>query len=227
MTPPKSFSVIITGSTGMVGEGVLIECLEHPAVTEVLVVNRRPLDRKHPKLKEVIHKDFTDFSPISNQLSGYDACFHCMGVSSIGMDEEQYTKLTYGITRSLVDTVYAGNPDTVFNYVSGEGTDREQSGSTMWARVKGRTEQMILDRGFRDAYMFRPGAIVPEKGVKSRTGWVNTLLWVTQPLYPWFRKMDSITTSDRIGLAMINSVLKPWDKKTLKNQDINELALRG
>ena len=218
-------NVIITGTTGMVGKGVLLECLESSAITAVTVINRKPLDLTHPKLTEILHKDFLDFAPIENQLTDYDACFHCMGVSSVGMKEEQYNTLTYSITKSFVDTLHTKNPSMVFNYVSGTGTDSTEQGGKMWARVKGKTENLILNAGFKDAYMFRAGAIVPEKGIKSSTGWYNILYVVFRPLFPLMRKINSITTSSRLGKAMINSITANQELKLLENKDINDLGV--
>lgn len=216
--------VIITGSTGMVGKSVLIECIKHPEVEEILVINRTSLGMQHPKLKELLHTNFLDFSEIKNQFKGFDACFHCMGVSSAGMNEEAYTKYTFSITKTLVDAVYDMNPSCVFNYVSGAGTDTTEKGKIMWARVKGRTENMVLNKGFKDAYLFRLGGIIPGKGIKSKTPWINVLLTAFKPLYPLLKKMKFITTSQQIGLAMINTVLFPSELKILENHDVNLLA---
>lgn len=216
--------VIITGSTGMVGKGTLIECLESSKVEQVLVINRSPLNLEHKKLIEVLHPDFSDFSSISDKLKGYDACFHCMGVSSIGMNEEQFLKLTYAITDALASTLYKTNPNMVFNYVSGFGTDSSEKGRVMWARVKGKTENRILNIGFKDAYAFRPGIILPEKGVKTKTSWYNAIYAIGKPLFPLFKKMSSVTSSSRLGKAMINTVLYPQRLKHLENADINKLS---
>lgn len=216
--------VIITGSTGMVGQAVLIECLEHNKVEEVLVVNRSSIGLNNPKLKEIIHKDFADFSAIKDQLAGYDACFHCMGVSAAGMSDEKYMALTFGISKSLADVLFETSPGLVFNYVSGTGTDSSENGNTTWANVKGKTENYIFEKGFKDAYAFRPGVILPEKGVQSKTSLYNIMYILTRPLFPLLRKLDSITTSSKVGLAMINSVLKGQDNKILENVDINNLA---
>lgn len=216
--------VIITGSTGMVGKGVLLECLERDEVTTVLVVNRRPLIIQHEKLVELIHEDFTDVSSISDKLKGYDACFYCMGVSSVGMKEATFSKITFDTVKAFADTLYVSNPEMVFNYVSGVGTDSTESGNTMWARVKGKTENYILNKGFKDAYMFRPGAIIPEKGIQSSTAWYNWIYIITRPFFPMMRKMKNITTTIRIGDAMINSVIKPNDEKHIENPAINKLA---
>lgn len=216
--------VIITGSTGMVGKGVLLECLDDERIKEVVVINRNPIQMVHDKLKEIIHKDFTDFSPIKDLLKGYDACYHCMGVSSAGMSEEKFHKLTYTVTESLAKNLIDNNPNMVFNYVSGQGTDSSEKGRVMWARVKGKAENLILNLGFKDAYAFRPGAIIPEKGVKSSTGWYNLFYVIFRPLFPILRTIKSVTTSIKIGKAMINTLFKPQALKHLEGADINTLA---
>ena len=216
--------VIITGTTGMVGRGVLIECLESSSIEKVLVINRNSLKLNHPKLKEVIHKDFFDFSSIKKELKGYDACFHCMGVSSVGMKEEEYHRFTYGITEELAKTLFDINSQMIFNYVSGEGTDSTEKGKVMWARVKGKTENMILNMGFKDAYMFRLQVILPLKGVKSKTYWVNVFYKLMRPFFGLLVKRKNITTSVNVGKAMINSVLVGSSSKLLENEMVNKLA---
>jgi nucleoside-diphosphate-sugar epimerase len=216
--------VIITGSTGMVGKGVLLECLDDSRVEEVLLINRNSLGMSHPKIKELTHKDFSDFTAIQDQLKSYDACFHCMGVSSSGMNEEKYTKLTYDFSKSLASTLYGVNPKMVFNYVSGTGTDSTEKGTVMWARVKGKTENMILNMGFKDAYAFRPGAIIPEKGIQSKTSWYNMIYTFTKPIFPLLKKVKSVTTTSNLGRAMINSVDHSQPLKHLEGADINRLA---
>lgn len=216
--------VIITGSTGMVGQGVLIECLESASVEEVLVINRNSLKQTHPKLKEIIHKDFFNFNSIKEELKGYDACFHCMGVSSIGMKEEEYHRFTYGITEEIVKVLFENNPQMVFNYVSGKGTDSSEKGEVMWARVKGKTENLILNKGFKDAYMFRLQIIIPLKGVQSKTSWVNVFYMLMRPFFFFLVKRKNITTSVNVGKAMINSVLTGSSFKLLENEMVNKLA---
>lgn len=218
--------VIITGSSGMVGRAALLECMEHPDVTEIVVINRSSITINHPKLKEIVLTDFSDFTAISSQLSGFDACFHCMGVSVVGLNETKYTALTYGITKSLADVLFDQNPEMVFCYVSGTGSDRSESGNIMWARVKGRTENYILNKGFKDAYAFRPGVILPEKGVKSKTGWYNAIYVLMKPFYPFIKNSKNITLSSKLGKAMINSVLFSQPLKHLENSDINKLSLK-
>ena len=216
-------NAIITGTTGMVGKAILLECLEHPSVNSILVINRKSIGLKHPKLKEIIHSDFFDLSPIQHELKGYNACFFCLGVSAMGLNEAQYHKLTYDLTVHFAETVAKENVEMTFNYVSGAGTDSSEKGKTMWARVKGKTENKVASL-FNEAYLFRPGAILPEKGVKSNVGWYNAVYVVLRPFFPLLKKMDSITTSSRLGEAMINSVLHGYAKKHLENTDINILA---
>ena len=216
--------VIITGSTGMIGKGVLYECLDHPRIEKVLVINRNTIGIEHPKLKEILLKDFSHLGKVQDQLIGYDACFYCMGVSVIGMNEERYTHITYTIGKLFADMLYKLNPSMVFNYVSGTGTDSTEKGRSMWARVKGKTENYVLNKGFKDAYAFRPGAIIPEKSIKSRTRWYNMLYFITRPLFPLLKKSKGITTTTKIGLAMINSLIHPSNLKHLENKEINQLA---
>lgn len=218
--------VIITGSTGMIGKGVLLECLDHKDISAVLCIGRNSTGEKHPKLKEILHKDFADFSSIQGKLSGYDACYYCMGVSAAGMNEEKYTRMTYDYTMSLANTLLGLNKDMTFIYVSGVGTDSTEKGRQMWARVKGKTENDLLNLGFKKAFMFRPGAIVPLRGIKSRTAlyqfmydYMGWLLWLMKTFSP-----DSVTDTTKIGLAMIGISKIGSNKKVLMPMDINELA---
>ena len=215
--------VIITGATGMVGRSTLNECLANDKVDEVLAINRRSLGLKHPKLKELIHLDFSD---AVEHFKGHDACFHCMGVTSVGKDEAEFTKFTFDITKSLADACYAANPDMVMNYVSGAGTDTSGKGSTMWARVKGKTENYILNKGFKDAYMFRLGALIPEGEVSSGVSWYKYIYMAMTPFFPLLKKLSSFTTSSKFGKAMINTVLHSQEIKHLENKDINAMATK-
>lgn len=219
--------IIITGSSGMVGKGVLLECLDSPFIEKVLVINRSSINMQHPKLNEILLPDFLQVETIKDQLKGYDACFYCMGVSSLGMNEETYHKITYSTAKAFVDVLFDLNPDMIFNYVSGTGTDSTEKGSTMWASVKGKTENMVLGKGFKDAYAFRPGGILPERGIKSRTGWYNAIYFITRPLFPIFRRSANFTTTTKLGKAMINTLRFPSDNKILENRDINALAEKG
>lgn len=210
----------------MVGKGVLLECLENDNVESVLVVNRRPLGMQHPKLKEVIHKDFYDIGPIKEELKGYNACYFCMGVSSVGLSNEDYYKLTYTLTTHWADTLVGLNPDMTFCYVSGDGTSTEENSRMEWANVKGKTENHILALPFKDSYAFRPGMIQPLKGVMPSFKLYRNLMFVFKPLFALVKALakNSITTSVNIGLAMIAVTLNPSQKKHLHNKDINELA---
>lgn len=214
-------NVIITGATGMVGEGVLHECLEHPAVESVLVINRRPCGVKHEKLQEIIHGDFSDLSAIEDKLIDYNACFFCSGVSSVGMKEDEYRKLTYNLTLSFAEPLKRLNPEITFNYVSGAGTDSTEKGRTMWARIKGKTENDLL-KMFKSAYMFRPGYIQPTKGLQN----AYTIYKVFAPVYPFLRMLfpNYVGTLEEIGLAMINSVLKGYPERILEIKDIRDLS---
>ena len=211
-------NAIVTGATGMVGEGVLHECLIHPDVESVLVINRKPGGVKHEKLKEIIHKDFFELSSIESQIAGYNACYFCAGVSSIGKKEDEYKHITYDLTLNFANTLLKHNPDLTFCYVSGSGTDSTEKGRTMWARVKGKTENDLLKLPFKAAYMLRPGYIQPTKGLKN----TYKIYKVFAPFYPIFKLLFSkyVTTLREIGLAMINVTLYGSDKKVLECKDI-------
>lgn len=220
----QKFNVIITGSTGMVGKSVLLECIEHPSIDKILLINRSALKFDHPKVDEVLLADFSQMHTIKDQLKDYDACFHCMGISSVGKSDEEFIEITFDLTQKLADILYELNENMVFNYVSGTNTDSTEKGKIMWARVKGKTENYILNKGFKDAYMFRPGAIVPEKGIRSSTGWYNIVYVLLKPFFPLMKKNKNITTTTKFGLAMINSLISPINLKHLENIDINQLA---
>ena len=168
-------NVLITGASGMIGKGLLLECIKSPSIRSITLINRSPVDVQDPKIKEILLQDFMDIDSVKDQLENIDACFHCMGVSSMGMSEEKYTQLTFEVTKRLANMCYDLNPDMTFNYVSGVGTDSSEKGRIMWARVKGKTENYILSKGFQKSCMFRPGFIIPENGIKSRTRLYNRL----------------------------------------------------
>ena len=218
----KRNKVILTGATGMVGKGVMLECLDHEAIDKVLVIGRNSIKMEHPKLKELVHKDFTDYSGVKDQLSGYDACFFCLGISAAGLSEDQYTKITYDYTLLLAKTLFKNNPQMTFNYVSGQGTDSTKQGRMMWARVKGKTENDLLNMGFKQAFMFRPGAIIPLRGIKSRTKSYQFIydyfMWLVKGIKAI--SPNSVVNTTQIGLAMINAMLKGYDKNVLKPKDI-------
>ncbi|MDP2386635.1 MAG: epimerase [Bacteroidota bacterium] len=214
--------VIVTGATGMVGEGVLHECLLHRDVEEVLVISRKPCEVKHPKLKEIIHKDFYDIGPIANQLKGYNACFFCLGVSSVGMKEEEFSKLTYILTLNFARELSRVNSDLTFCYISGAGTDSSEKGKTMWARVKGKTENELMKLPFKAVYNFRPGVLSPTKGLRNTLTYYKYLGW----LLPVIRLLapNSISSLKQLGTAMINTALKGYEKKIIEVKDIHVLS---
>jgi uncharacterized protein YbjT (DUF2867 family) len=214
--------VIITGATGMVGEGVLHECLQSEAVEHILVINRKPCGIQHPKLREIIHADFFDLSAIQNQLTGYNACFFCLGVSSIGMKEPEYYKLTYSLTMNVAGVLATQNNDMTFCYISGASTDSSEKGKIMWARVKGKTENDLMKLSFKQVYNFRPGYMQPTKGLKNTLSFYKYASW----LYPVFRLLlpKSVSTLKELGLAMIQATLKSYPKHILEVKDIVALA---
>jgi len=217
----KKIKVIITGSTGMVGEGVLHECLKHPTVESILVINRRPCGVTHEKLKEIIHSDFYNLTPIQVQLTGYDAIYFCMGVSSVGMKETDYKRITYNLTMHFADTLYQLNPDITFTYVSGSGTDSSENGRIMWARVKGKTENDLIKK-FKNAYVFRPGYIQPTKGLKN----TYRIYRFTGPFYPILKTLfpKYVCTLEDLGKAMLQCTLSGYEKQILENRDISNAA---
>jgi uncharacterized protein YbjT (DUF2867 family) len=213
--------VMITGATGMVGEGVLFECLAHAEVEEVLLVGRKSYGRPHPKLRECLVPDFLNLEGVRNQLSGYDACFFCAGVSSVGLKEAEYSRVTYDVTLYFADVLAGLNPKMV-DYVSGAGTDSSEKGQVMWARVKGRTENALMRLGFRGVYNFRPGYIGATEGQRNIKSYYKYFAWMIPLLY---RLLPNQGCSAReIGLAMINSVLKGYPKQILGVKDIKALA---
>ncbi|MGZ3862729.1 MAG: NAD-dependent epimerase/dehydratase family protein [Bacteroidia bacterium] len=213
--------VIITGATGMVGEGVMHECLQNPEVEQVLVINRKTVGITHPKLKEVLHPDFSDFTSVEDQLRGYNAAFLCMGITSIGASEELYTKITHDYTLALTKTLVKLNPETVICYVSGKGTKQEPS-KNMWIRVKGRTEKDLLEGG-KHAYMFRPGYIKPMKGMKNTYKMYKALDWFMFPLMKVLAPGAACTLQE-IGKAMITCASKGYESKILEVKDIEKAA---
>ncbi len=218
--------VIITGASGMIGKGVLLECLDHPEVTEVLSIGRRSLEINHPKLRELIHKDFSEFESVADKLRGYDACYHCMGVSAAGMSEEQYTVMTYDYSIALAKVLYQLNPEMTFTYVSGQGTDSTEKGRSMWARVKGKTENDIINMGFKQAFAFRPGAIIPLRGILPSSKLYRMLVKNLTWLLKLIKKMapNSVVNTTQIGLAMINVTKQGYEKPIIDPKDILKLS---
>ncbi len=214
--------LIITGATGMVGEGVLLVCLENPAISNVLIINRKSLGITHPKLKEIIHQDFHDLSPVEEHLAGYDACFFCLGVSSVGMKMEPYRKITYDLTMHFGETVSRLNREMVFIYVSGAGTDGTEKGKIEWARIKGKTENDLRKLPFKKVYGYRPGFIRPYKGQKRAHAFYTYINW----FFPVGKKLspDYFNTMEELGLSMIRVVRHDYPKETIYGRDITLLA---
>lgn len=213
---------IVTGATGMVGEGVLHECLQHHEVESVLIINRRPSGITHPKLKEIVHSNFFDLTSIENELAGYNACYFCLGVSSVGMKEPEYTRMTYDLTLNVAKTLTKLNSDMTFCYVSGSGTDSTQKGRSMWARVKGKTENDLMKLPFRQAFMFRPGYMHATPGLKNMLPAYKYVSW----LYPLFKVIlpNFVSTLAVVGKAMINVTLKGYERNILEVKDINKVG---
>ena len=217
--------VILFGASGMVGLGVLRECLLDPAVESVLVVGRSPLGQSHPKLQELIRRDVGDLTDAADQLRGYDACFYCLGVSSAGMSESDYRRVTYDLTLAAAQTLAPLNPAMTFIYVSGTGTDGTEQGRVMWARVKGATENALRRLPFKAAYMFRLGIIQPLHGIKSKTTSYRIFYSLLGPVLTLLRKFSPglITTTEQVGRAMIQVARQGAPKPILENRDINAL----
>ncbi len=217
--------VILFGATGMVGQGGLRECLLDPGIESVLAVGRSPIAQRHPKLREILHENFLDYSAIESQLTGYDACFFCLGVSSVGMSEERYRHLTYDVTLAAATTLARLNPQMVFVYVTGQGTDSTEQGRLMWARIKGKTENDLLKLPFKAAYMFRPAAIQPLHGVRSKTAWYQAIYVAAAPFLSLLHRVAPkyVTTTEQVGRAMIRVARDGYPRPVLENEDINRL----
>ena len=218
--------VILFGATGMVGQGVLRECLLDPEVEGVLAIGRQKLDQTDAKLSELVHADLTDFSAISAELAGYDACFFCLGVSAAGMSEADYRKITFDITLAAAKALVEKNSKMTFVYVSGAGTDSSEKGRSMWARVKGETENALFALPFGAAFMFRPGYIQPLHGIKSKTALYRGVYAVMGPLFPVWKAVlpKYVTTTEAVGRAMLHVAKQGYEKRILENPDINAIG---
>lgn len=216
--------IIITGATGMVGEGVLHECLQHPQVSQVLVVGRKSCQMLHPKLKELLVEDFFHLETLVGKMENFDACFFCLGVSSVGMREEDFTHLTYDLTLHFARTLFLQSPDLVFCYISGTGTDSTEKGRLMWARVKGKTENDLQKLGFKQTYLFRPGFLEPTPGLKNTLPYYKYVGWLSPILRLLFP--GTISSLAQLGKAMIVASLKGYEKKIIEVKDIKMLANR-
>ena len=215
-------NVMLFGATGMVGQGVLRECLLAPDVERVLAVGRTATGQHHEKLTDLAVPDLFDLSAHDAPLSGFDACFFTLGVSAAGMSEEKYSRLTYDLTLSIATVLARLDREMTFIYVSGQGTDSTEHGRIMWARVKGRTENALLKLPFKAAYMFRPGVIVPLHGIKSRTSWYRALYAVATPMLPLLRRLfpRSVTTTEQMGRAMLSVARNGYSSRILETSDI-------
>jgi uncharacterized protein YbjT (DUF2867 family) len=219
-------NVVVFGATGMIGQGVLRECLLDPEVDRVLVIGRRTTGQQHQKLRELLHRDFSDLSAIENDLGGHDACFFCLGVSSAGMSEEDYTRITYDFALAAARALVKYNPRMTFIYVSGAGTDSTEHGRTMWARVKGKTENALLRLPFGAVYMFRPAFIQPLHGIVSRTRLYRIGYAILGPLYPVLKTLFPayVTTTETVGRAMLEVAKRGGPGSVLENSDIDALG---
>ncbi len=219
---PASLSVILTGATGMVGEGVLLECLDNPHVDKVLIINRSPSGITHPKLREIIHENFFNIRPIADQLLEYNACFFCLGVTSVGKNEPEYYRLTYTLTLHVAEMLAERNPDMAFCYVSGSGTNSSEQGRVMWARVKGKTENDLMKLPFRAVFAFRPGLLKATPGQKHLLKAYKYMGW----MFPFFRSLfpGFASTLQELGKAMIEVSRNGYASKVIEVKDIHKLA---
>ena len=219
-------NILLFGATGMIGQGVLRECLLDPNVQLVATIGRTAAGQQNSKLREIVHPDLSNYAPIEEKLTGFDACFFCLGVGSAGMTEKDYEHITYGFTIAAAETLSRLNPKMVFIYVSGAGTDSSEKGRMMWARVKGKTENVLLRLPFAAAYMFRPGFIEPANGEISRNKLYRALFVIAKPLLPLLRAVfpSQILTTHQIARAMLNLVTQPYPKHILEIKDIRAAA---
>ncbi|HWY02280.1 MAG TPA: NAD(P)H-binding protein [Candidatus Acidoferrum sp.] len=218
--------VVIFGATGMVGQGVLRECLLDPDVESVLAVVRNASLPHHDKLREIVHQDVSDLAAIEDSLSGYDACFFCLGVSSVGMKEETHRRVTYDLTVSVAKTLAKLNPTMTFIYVSGAGTDSTERGRLMWARVKGRTENALLQIRFKAVFLFRPGYVQLLHGIRTKKAWYGAVYALVKPLYPLLKMLfpNYVTTTECVGRAMLGVTKRGFPKPVVENRDINGMC---
>jgi uncharacterized protein YbjT (DUF2867 family) len=221
-------NVIIFGATGMIGQSVLRECLLDPGVARVVTVVRRPTSQSNSKLTELVRTDLATLSPLDSHLTGLDACFFCLGVSALGMKEDEYTRVNYDLTIGVAKTLLRTSPNVTFIYVSGAGTDSSERGRTMWARVKGRTENTLLSMPFKAAYMFRPGAAIPLHGIRSSTRWYNVVYAITKPVYPILSRLapNMVTTTEKLARAMLAVARNGYATHVLEMPDINRIGAR-
>ncbi|MFL5542618.1 MAG: NAD-dependent epimerase/dehydratase family protein [Longimicrobiaceae bacterium] len=215
-------NVVMFGATGMVGRGALRECLLDPGVARVTTVGRRATGEHHEKLREVVVPDVADLSAVEGELVGFDACLFCLGATSAGMSEAEYTRLTYDLTVAVARTLLRLNPGMTFVFVSGAGADGSERGRVMWARVKGKAENAVLGMGFAAAYVFRPAAIIPLHGITSRTRWIRLATTVLRPVFPALKALfpNHVTTTEQLGRAMLKVAREGYPKPVLESRDI-------
>jgi uncharacterized protein YbjT (DUF2867 family) len=220
--------VVLFGATGMVGQGVLRECLLDPDVESVLAIVRNLSLPQNDKLREIVHQNTSDLSAIKDRLAGYDACFFCLGVSTVGMEEAAYRRVTYDLTLSVARTLAKLNPTMTFIYVSGAGTDSTERGRLMWARVKGKTENALLQMRFKAVYLFRPAYIQPLYGARTKTAWYGAFYAVVRPFYPLLKTLfpNYVTTTECVGRAMLNVAKRGFPNPVLENRDINVMCAK-
>ena len=225
----ERMKVVLFGATGMIGRGVLRECLIDAGVDRVLTIGRSPTNQRHDKLREIVHEELLDFTSIRNELAGYDACFFCLGITSAGMNEADYRRVTYDIALAAARTLVELNPTMTFVFVSGTGADSSERGRVMWARVKGATENAILALPFKASYVFRPAFVQPMHGIRSRTGWYNALYRVFGPLYPVLSRLAPgyMLTTEQIGKAMLHAARQGAPIRVLESRDIRALAAKA
>jgi uncharacterized protein YbjT (DUF2867 family) len=218
--------IALYGATGMIGSGVLRECLLDPDVQEVVAIGRRPTGKSDPKLRELILPNLLDYAAIQGELVGFDACFFCLGISSVGLDEQQYTVITYEYALAAAHALLIHNEELTFVFISGANTDSSERGRVMWARVKGKAENALLALPFKAVYVFRPAFVQPLHGISSRTTSYNVLYRIISPLVPLIRWSFPkwVTTTERVGRAMLRVVRQGTDKRLLENCEIDQLG---
>ena len=216
--------VLITGSSGMVGKSVLYECIKDDRINKIYLINRSYSGITNSKISELVIKDFSLVKNLKSKIKGCDACFHCMGITSFGHNKKYYYEVTYEMTKLIADLIYEINPSAVMTYVSGEGTNAKENSKIAWANVKGKAENYILNKGLKDSYMIRLGLLIPENGIKAKTRIYNFFYTMMVPFYPLMKMIPSITTSSKLGKAMINCVYFPSEDKYLDNRKINKLS---
>lgn len=222
----ENMKVIIFGVTGMVGQSALRECLLDDRVQEILTIGRTRMALQHKKIRQIELTNVADLSAIENEITGFEACFFCLGISSAGMKEDEYRRVTYDITLSVAKTLSRLNPQMTFIYVSGSGTDSSEERRSMWARVKGKTENALLQLPFKAAYMFRPGVILPLYGVKSKTKVYQLLYNVMKPFHPLLSRLNGVITSEQLGKTMIQVAVNGYTTPIIESNELKKISLR-